>query len=318
MQNYRVTMSRHELTAIEMRIMALVVYKLKDAQLNGYNDEVRDTSDLFDEFSRITIKQADIVVSDNYQDVRKALKSLTKRDIELKKDNGTYFFNLVREAYYSDDKSIIKIDVSPNILPELIEIGKNYTKFGLEFLFKTKSTHAIRWYQIGSHWLSNGIFYISKEEIRGLFKAREKYQKHVNFQSRLISEPFEEVNEKSDIHLQIVETHKEGRSIIGYTISVSRKKSIEKLDDINFEKDLPQMLKRYMQKQSDTIKIQANKCNYDFNLIRKKLVERGIPDGVSNQRHFDNMTDKFIATIFSKDGQTKLTFEQMLKKLKEK
>lgn len=318
MQHYRVTMANHELSAVEMRIMATVILKLKDAQISGFGKEVKDVSDLFDKFNRVTIRNADLVVGDNYKEVRNALKSLTKRDIELKKDGGTYFFNLIREAYYSDDRTTIDVDISPHILPNLIEIGKNYTTFGLEFLFKTKSPHSIRWYQIGSHWLNTGVFNITVNEIRELFKVQDKYPKHAIFYRWVIRQPFNEINEKSDITLNVVKTHKEGRSIIGYTISVSRKKSIEKLDDINFEKDLPQMLKRYMQKQSDTVKIQANKCNYDFNLIRKKLVERGIPGGVSNQRHFDNMTDKFIATILSKDGQTKLTFEQMLKELKEK
>ncbi|MGY0399515.1 MAG: hypothetical protein ACWIPH_06190 [Ostreibacterium sp.] len=42
-------------------------------------------------------------------------------------------------------------------------------------------------------------------------------------------------------------------------------------------------------------------------MIRKKLEDRGVPEGVTNQRHFDNITDKFIATILSKDGVTNLT-----------
>lgn len=317
LQQYSVTMARHELSAIEMRIMAMVVYKLKDKQLEGYDVDVVSTLDLFNKLTKITIKQADLCISDNYRQVVTALKKLRARDITIKTNDALVGFGLINKWRYTDDKSCIEITVDEDLLPELITLGKNYSKFGLEFLFKTQSTHAIRWYQIGSHWSESNIFYISKEEIRELFKAQNKYTTHKDFQRRLITEPFEEVNEKSDINLQIVETHKEGRSIIGYTISVSLKKSIEKLDDISFEIGLTMMLKRYLQKQSDTIKMQANKCNYDFNLIRKKLEERGMPEGVSNQRHFNNMTDKFIAKILSADGQTKLTFEQMLKELKE-
>ncbi len=105
-------MARHEFSAIEMRIMALIIYRFKEAQLEWYS---KDFEDLPDNFNQVTINQADIVVSDHHREVREALKSLTKRGIELKKDKATYFFNLVREASYSDDGSTIEINVSPNI-----------------------------------------------------------------------------------------------------------------------------------------------------------------------------------------------------------
>lgn len=319
LQHYRVTMANHELSVVEMRVMAMVILKLKDAQLEGYSEEVKDVSDLFDKFNRVTIRNADLVVSDNYREVRKALKSLTKRDIELKKDKGTYFFNLVREAYYSDDSTVIDVDISPHILPELIEIGKNYTSFGLKFLFKTKSSHAIRWYQIGSHWLNKGVFYISKDEIRELFKAQNKYKQHVNFQRLLITQPLEEVNKHSDITLKITETHKTGRSIVGYTISVQPKSTATATATaIEHKQEMPTLLAKYIVKKWQIIEHWANKCNIDINRIKNKLIQRDIPNGVTNQNHFDNMTDRFIATIFNRDGQTKLTFEQILRELKEK
>ncbi len=313
MQPYKVTMARHEFSAIEMRIMALVIYRFKEAQLEWYS---KDFEDLPDNFNKVTINQADIVVSDNHGDVREALESLTKRGIKLKKDKATYFFNLVREASYSDDRSTIKINVSPNILPELIAIGNNYTKFGLDFLFKTKSTYAIQWYQIGCHWLQKGVFYISKDEIRELFKAQNKYKKHVNFHSYLITNPLKEVNKKSDITIKITETHKNGRSIVGYTISVTSKNPTTAIEEEITVIKLPKMLEEYMLRKSSRIKHQADKCNYDSKLIRKKLEDRGVPDNTTNQSHFDNMTDKYIATILVKDGQTNLSVEEMLREIK--
>lgn len=318
MQHFKVTMARHELSAIEMRIMAMVVLKLKDAQIQGYNKDVKDVSDLFDKFNRVTINNADIVVAANYSEVRKALKSLTKRDIELKKDNGTYFFNLVREAYYSDDKTQIDIDVSPHILPELIEIGKNYTKFGLEFLFKTKSAHAIRWYQIGCHWLKNGISYISKDEIRELFKVQNKYKLHRDFQKWLITEPLKEVNEKSDINLSIVKTHKKNKVIIGYTFAVSKKEKENKIEDLtsNLLINSDDFLKKYLKIQEFLIIHLCEKYNYDYDLLLSKLKNRELNIDIKNQKHFNNLTNRYIAKILADESQTKLTIDQISEQLK--
>lgn len=318
LQQYRVTMARHELSAIEMRIMAMVILKIKDAQLNGYNDEVRDTSDLFTKFNEVTIKNAEITVGSNHSQVKKALKDLRARDITLRTTvdgkPGELYTGLIEKAKYSDDASTIKINICTELLPELVEIGKNYTKFGLEFLFKTKSTHAIRWYQIGSHWLTNGVFYISKEEIRELFKAQKKYKVHKDFQRRLLTEPLEEVNEKSDINLNIAKTHKEGRSIVGYTVSVKRKaKAIEHKAQ---EDDLPIFLQNYVAKYWRTITAFAQKSNYDYKIIREKLKQRGVPEGITSQKHYDNATTKFVATILSKDGITNLTVEQLTREIK--
>lgn len=313
LQQYKLTMARHELSAIEMRIMAMIILKIKDAQINGYSDEVCDTSDLFTQFNEVTIKNADISVGKNHAQVKKALKNLRSRDITLRTTvdgkSGELYTGLIEKAKYSDDASIIKINICTELLPELIEIGKNYTKFGLEFLFKTKSTHAIRWYQIGSHWLTKGIFYISKEEIRKLFKAQNKYKVHREFQRRLITAPIEEVNEKSDINLKITQTHKEGRSIVGYTISVNKKAKLIKCKSSDF-------LQNYVDKYWQNIIHHARKSNYDYKVICEKLKQRGIPNNITNQNHFDNATNKFVATILACDGDTNLNVEQLVNEIK--
>lgn len=236
LQPYKITMSQNSLSAVELRIMAICLFKLKDEQLRGFHQDVTLTRKLFEELNHkvIKIKNADLSISDNYLKTKAALERLRKRSIIIKDELGTRGMGLIQNWWYSNDKSVIEIEIAKFILPELIALGKNYTKFGVEFCFKTQCKYAIRWYQLSNHWLTNGYFYIGIDDIRNLFKIdKSKYKQTRDFVKRVLNIPLKELKSKADIWLEITSTKKKGRKILGYNFKVHQKQQEHKKEVIN-------------------------------------------------------------------------------------
>ncbi len=323
MQHYQITMAKHNLTAIELRIMALVLHELKNEQLNSYSDNVRDTKDLLDEYKQIRIRSANVVVCDNHQQVKRALSSLRKRDIETRGivngKKGWWIDGLISRGFYSEDGSDIIIEVSPSLLPRLIEVSNNYTLYALEFLFKTKSAYAIRWYMVACHWLKNGVFTLTKDDIRRLFNLGEKYKTSKDFMRWVIKKPFDEINNKSDLEIAITETHKKGRVTIGYTFSVKAKHhlTVETAVDETANQIYDHVyIQQYISRYNQAIVYYCNKFSIDFKVIYKRLKKRGVSNEYKAYKHFENATNKYICRIITEDGLTSMTEEQLLREYK--
>ncbi len=126
MQSYSLTIAKHTLSAVEMRIMAHILIKLKDEQINQYENNVINTDSLLSDYTTIKINSANVVVSDNHADVKRALSSLRKRDIETKGIvngvSGVWIDGLISRGWYSDDIFEIFLGLQRNI--RLIKILK--------------------------------------------------------------------------------------------------------------------------------------------------------------------------------------------------
>ncbi|MDE0092337.1 MAG: replication initiation protein, partial [Oligoflexia bacterium] len=192
LQPYRITMSKHQLTAIELRLLNLCFFHLKEEHVQGFCNDVMNKKGLFDTHKIIKIKNADITVNSNYEHVRKALYKLTKRDIELDSvidgKPSTLITNLIHYADYSKDKTTIEIEINKRLVPEFLKLGKNYTKYGIDFGFKTQCRYAIRWYQLACHWQKKGSFRVNIDDIKKLFKiSSHMYSRLESFRRRVIT-----------------------------------------------------------------------------------------------------------------------------------
>lgn len=316
LQPYKVTMSKHKLTVVEMRIMSLILLSLKGKQIEARNKNPEQIEEFVNSISTIEIKNAHAKVGENYSAVKKALKSLNSRQIEMEKDSGVYIFSLIREAYYSNDQQTIKIDISPRMIPELLKLGNNYTRYGLEFIFNTQSSYAVRWYQIGCHWIKNSCFTLTVDNIRELFKVQDTYKDFSSLNRNIIKKPLLEVSEKSDIRIYVSEMHRKGRNVSSVTFRVESKQTIPELANKEKESKTFDLLDRYIREKGGIIVHLCHKFDYDFNLILEKIKNRKVPD-VKNYNHYMNMTNKYVATVLNKDSSTKLTIEELICQIKE-
>lgn len=319
LQPYCFTVAQHQLNAIETRIMALIMLELKEAQLENFETSAEEDLEKYgpdaclekwDKYSVVELSKSVGTIGDNYTKVKNALKSLTSRPITLtsKKRKLTIGSAIVNWFIYDDNFEKIKVKVFPLLVPELIYLGKNYTNFGLSFLFLTKSAYAMRWYQIAQHWINQGWFTMSKEDIRDMFCLGDKYAtRHDNFQLNVIDLPFKEINELSDIDISVQEVHKEWRAVVGYTFRVERKRTKPKIptEPVLDLEGLPDYLRSYLAMFDKGLRFQCHKSNLDYEHIRARLLSRGVPTTAKTQVHFFNMTHKWLAVLIKKEGDDK-------------
>lgn len=231
LQAYNVTISRHSLSALELRIMTAVIYGLKKYQLSVSGLESYPRVEPFTErtlFELTEGKRISILAKDILQDSRntshlvKSLKALRERSLTIKVGKTWAGFGLINEWTYGEDKSEIRIHLSDKIIPALLELGKNYTKAGIQFTFRTQNKYAIRWYQLASHWLDKGIFQMTPAEIRDTFRIRSNaYLRTGDFSQWIIKDPIKEINARSDIHLEATPI-KKGRNITSWRFTVKK------------------------------------------------------------------------------------------------
>lgn len=318
LQPYCFTVAQHQLNAIETRIMALIMLELKDAQIENFETSAEEDMEKlgaeeclkkWDKYSVVELSKSVGAIGENYTAVKNALKSLTTRRITIttKTKKTTIGSVLVNWYLYEKNFEKIKIKVFPLLVPELIYLGKNYTNYGLSFLFLTKSAYAMRWYQIAHHWINQGTFTMPKEDIRNMFGLEDKYPRHVDFHRRIIADPFKEINELSDIDISVQEVHREWREVVGYTFRVERKRTKPKIptEPVLDLEGLPDYIRSYLAMFDKGLRFQCHKSNLDYERIRARLLSRGVPTTAKTQVHFFNMTHKWLAVLIKKEGDDK-------------
>ena len=231
-QPYSFTMSRHDLSAVELRIMTAIIYKLKVAQFSDLQSiEEYIEADLFktsDSSILIDFHSSDIMLAHkDKKGVKKNLKSLQARQIEININESFLLLNLIRKSFYNHRNGVFTVFLEKEIAAVLSNLGKNYTKAGILFSFLSQNRYSIRWYQIACHWLKKGSFEMKVIDIRKTLQVSSSlYPAAKEFNRRVIKSPIDEVNRKSDI-LITASPIKEGRNIVRWFFSVKSKDQTE-------------------------------------------------------------------------------------------
>lgn len=125
---------------------------------------------------------------------------------------------------YIEGAGVIKLRFTPEVLPLITQLEKNFTSYELEQV-KDLSGYATRVYEILICWRNTGIVpIIELKEFRSrLGISDNEYKTMNNFKARVLEPAINQINEFTDISASY-EQHKQGRTIIGFSFSFSIKK----------------------------------------------------------------------------------------------
>ena len=221
LQPYKITMSRHVLTAIEMRIFTTILFKLKNEQLESSTSS----------HTKIEIDTTELVVNDNWEVVKNAVRKLRSRTIEFEVGNSYVITGIIADGEVDLNTGFTECYINNKLYPHLLDLANGYTKYNLDFAFSTQCQYAIRWYHLANQWLNIGTFKLMIEDIRSLFVLNGKYERIEALKRKVITYPFQEVNKKSNLNIEITETHKQGRRIVSYSFKVSQKQDYDNNSD---------------------------------------------------------------------------------------
>lgn len=209
----------YKLSLNEQRLIIYMASKINkdDTEFRTVRVSVKEFADTFElEYRNI------------YKEIKKISKSLTSKSISVKSDksskNSDYLFiSWLSSAEYIN--GVLELEFSAKMRPYLLELKNNFSKYKLGDFVKFTSTYSIRLYQLLRRYedFRDGTKYYTIDEFRRIFSLEDKYPKYSNLKRRVISTAINEINEVSDITIDIFED-KEGKKVRGIQFKVTMKK----------------------------------------------------------------------------------------------
>lgn len=180
--------------------------------------------------NRILIKKGDLVEfienddSKNYNQIRANLRKLITA-VEIKKENGVVMdVPLIDTLKWEPDSDNVIVEFHRELMPFLTYLSSNFLQYQAGNLRALNSKYSVILYEFllsSKRRESNRTeFYMPIEKLRNLTATTKKYDDFRNFEKKVLSPAFEDIN---DGQLEIVfkyEKVKRGRSIEGINFHV--------------------------------------------------------------------------------------------------
>ena len=234
-------------------------------------------------------------VSDNDQHSRfkQAVENMQKQaffKIKEKKEHGFEFENIVPIPYvkWTDYHDEVTIRFSPEIMPYLINLKKNFTQHALSDISELNSKHSIilyRWlsmnYNQYEHYSYKGgrreeqvEAYrnpsISIRELREMTDIVNEYKLFADLEKWILKKPLEEINDHTSFTVTYDKV-KKGRSIDSIVFHITKKRRADdnsyKLEDKVYQED-----KARKAETEDMLTVQALKSPYTKLLMEHFLL----------------------------------------------
>ena len=231
--------------------------------------------------------------NDKHSRFKEAVEKMQKQaffKIKEKKEHGFEFENIVPIPYvkWTDYHDEVTIRFSPEIMPYLINLKKNFTQHALSDLAELNSKYSIilyRWlsmnYNQYEHYSVKGgrreeqvEAYrnpsISIRELREMTDTINDYKRFTHFETRVLKEPLEEINEHTSFNVSY-DKIKKGRSIDSIVFHITEKRRADdnsyKLEDKDYQSDKEEKSRN----EADLLK-QAMESKYTRLLIENFLL----------------------------------------------
>ena len=222
----RVIDASYSMSIYEQRILLTCIAKIdstKELPLNHiFTVSVDDVIDL-----------VDVGRDSAYSNLKRACETLFTNIISIQTpDDPEIKILRTRWVYgvgYIEDKGKVQLRFTPEIMPFLTQISRNFTQYKLVNVLKFKSAYSYRLYEWLCCWSGTGTEYVvSIEWLRERFQLLDKYERMVDFKNNVIDVAVREISATSDMNVTY-EQIKKGRNIVAlrfiYTRTLDKKLS---------------------------------------------------------------------------------------------
>ena len=120
---------------------------------------------------------------------------------------------------------------SPVLEPYLLNLKETYTKYRLGYVINFKSEYSFRLYEIMKQYEKIGERTVLVEELKELLMIdNNKYQKYSHLKSFVIQKAMQEINQYSDIKINLEKEEKEGKKVVGLVFSINKNDYLYPID----------------------------------------------------------------------------------------
>lgn len=224
----------NELTKAEFYDMTVTAYRIillavSDKFINGVREDPlatiyitpADYHDVFGTGSDNSPAYRALINSQTELLNAKLWRNKTKANVEGVWKGG---INWLSKAYYNEEISCLEIRFTPDIIPLILDVQKNYTYYNLRNIAKLSSMHSIRLYELMMFWRKKGATpALSIPYMRTWLGVKDGLHEEVKFFNRdVIKKSVIEITKKTDIALECI-MQKEGKSTVGYMFKYTPK-----------------------------------------------------------------------------------------------
>ena len=169
-----------------------------------------------------------------YSHLKKTCESLFTNvvTVELPDKSEIVRTRWVYMVSYMEKEGKIKLRFTPEMMPFLTQISRNFTKYKLSDVLKFKSAYSYRLYELLCRWERNEHT-VSIDWLREKFQLTDKYERMDNFKKDVIDVAVGEISATSNIKVTY-EQIKRGRNIVAFRFIYSRKQDNKAIKSSSF------------------------------------------------------------------------------------
>ena len=201
---------------VEKRIMETLVSQLHPLRMDNQFQEIELTALAYTQAFKVDVKHS-------YEHLEKAVTGLMKRVISVAGEgieDDRVEFTLMARARYRKQQGKIICTFNPLVVPHLVGMSKQFTKYPLSQAVDFTSSYTWRFYELLMSWAkkkseTNGLIAgwltVEVDELRSMLGVPKSYS-WSKFESQILNMVQAELKEKANIHIDI-ERRKTSRKI---------------------------------------------------------------------------------------------------------
>ena len=233
----------YNLNLVEQRLILLAIVEARESGKGiNANDPLVVHADSY-------VKQFGVTRNTAYQALKDACKDLFMRQFSFQEPRGKGKINItsrwVSQIGYRDEKAIVELIFAPALVPLIIRLEEQFTRYEIGQISNLSSAYAVRLYELLISWRSVGKTPIIE---LGEFRKRmgvldDEYTRSDNFKKWVVENPIAQINEHTDITVKY-EQHKAGRVITGFSFSFKQKTKVVTQKEITKKSEEAQEAKK--------------------------------------------------------------------------
>jgi plasmid replication initiation protein len=178
--------ARRSFTALQEKIMVLLCDQVLPTDLPHtlYKLELAKVSEMTELNSR------------NWGEIRNSIVGLVTKPIRIPLDNGYEITTVLTRTIWIEGSNSIELEISPNLLPYLVNLKSNFTKYDRDILLGLTNIPSIKLYKLICKNIFKKKWKVSVTELKDLLEMENKYPNFSDFRKRVIHQGLNELKQR--------------------------------------------------------------------------------------------------------------------------
>lgn len=163
-----------------------------------------------------------------YTEIKDLVSELMKKQVSIATKKSDLVVNWVSSIEYIKNSGVIEIEFSEKLIPYLLQLKREFTRYQLENILNLKSKYAIRIYELMKQYETIGKREFKLNEFKKILYCDGMYKDFRNFDRVVLKVTKDEINECTDLIIDY-EKIKTGRSITSILFKIKSKNQDEEI-----------------------------------------------------------------------------------------